>query len=75
MLLVDNNWFSLYELSDYVSWCIRILLNRDCLGEEWKIISDDTFQILMKLKNVRNILAHSWDFDNAVYGKNKTLEI
>ena len=44
------------------------------LREEWKIISNDTFQMLMKLKNVRNVLAHSWDFDNATYGKDKTLE-
>lgn len=44
------------------------------LREEWKIISDDTFQMLIKLKNVRNVLAHSWDFDNAAYGKDKTLE-
>ncbi|NCN98984.1 hypothetical protein COU62_02680 [Candidatus Pacearchaeota archaeon CG10_big_fil_rev_8_21_14_0_10_35_219] len=44
------------------------------LRDEWKLISDDTFQMLNKLKNVRNVLAHSWDFGNAVYGKDKTLE-
>ncbi|MBS3095503.1 hypothetical protein J4231_02385, partial [Candidatus Woesearchaeota archaeon] len=44
------------------------------LRDEWKIISDDTYQMLMKLKNIRNILAHSWEFDNATYGKNNTLE-
>ena len=26
------------------------------------------------IKNIRNILAHSWEFDNATYGKNNTLE-
>lgn len=44
------------------------------LRDEWKIISDDTFQLLNKLKNVRNVLAHNWDFGNAVYGTNKTLK-
>ncbi|MBU0460399.1 MAG: hypothetical protein KJ597_02555 [Nanoarchaeota archaeon] len=44
------------------------------LRDEWKIISDDTFQMLTKLRKVRNILAHSWDFGHAQYGKDKTLE-
>ena len=44
------------------------------LRDEWELISDETFQMLTKLKNVRNILAHSWDFGNAVYGKDKTLK-
>ena len=57
---------SLYSKMD-LSQKIKIL------REEWKIISEDTYQMLLKLKNVRNVLAHSWDYADAVYGKDKSI--
>ncbi len=42
--------------------------------KEWHFIGEETFQKLMKLRNVRNVLAHSWEFNNAVYGKDQTLK-
>ncbi len=68
------------DLSEKGSWLDSINTKIDLsqkihiLREEWNLISDDTFQMLNKLKNVRNVLAHSWDFGNAIYGKDKTLE-
>ena len=68
-MLFRSQWLDSLNVKIDLSQKIHIL------RDEWKLISDDTFQILSKLKNVRNVLAHSWDFGNAIYGKDKTLEI
>lgn len=44
------------------------------LLKSWNLISQKTFELLHKLKLVRNVLAHSWHIKNAVYGKDRTLE-
>jgi len=63
----DSNRFS--HLLEGITFAQKInLLN------SWNLISEDTFQILHRLKSVRNVLAHSWHIENAIYGKNKTLK-
>lgn len=57
------------DLTEKISLAQKLQLLR-----KWGLISQKTLGKLHKLKNVRNVLAHSWHIKNAVYGKDKTLK-
>ena len=42
--------------------------------KEWCLINSELDSLFYKLKSVRNVLAHHWVINNAVYGKDKTIE-
>ncbi len=57
------------ELSEKIDLTQKIHLLKS-----WKLIGQETFELLHKMKAVRNLLAHSWHIKNVIYGKDKTLE-
>jgi hypothetical protein len=73
-VILKNDFSDKTQFLDSLNTKIDLAQKLHILKDEWGLIGDDTFQKLMKLKDVRNVLAHSWDFGNAVYGKDKTLE-
>jgi len=73
-VIIKNDFSGRSQWLDSLNTKIDLAQKIHILKDEWQLISDDTFQKMMRLKNVRNVLAHSWDFDNAIYEKDKTLE-
>lgn len=67
---ISNKSFLLESLSNKVDLAQKIHI----LKNDWGIISQETYEMLHKLKSVRNVLAHSWDFGDAVYGEDQNLE-
>jgi len=60
------------ELSDLTD---RISLSQKIhLLKKWNLICQETFDILHRLRNVRNVIAHSWHIKNAIYETDQTLE-
>ena len=57
------------ELSEKIDLSQKIHLLKS-----WDLIGQETFELLHKMKMVRNSLAHSWHIKNIIYGKDQTLE-
>ena len=73
-VLLKNDFSVKGSWLDSLNTKIDLAQKLHIIRDEWKLISDETYQMLNKLKNVRNVLAHSWIFEDAIYGKDKTLK-
>lgn len=64
-----------FELATKIEPLTKTNLNTklNLLYKDWAIIDKETHNLLIKIKKVRNVLAHRWIIHNAVYGEDKTI--
>jgi len=73
-VILKNDFSAKGQWLDDLNTRIDFAQKLHIIRDNWKLISDETYQMLNKLKNVRNVIAHRWIIDDAIYGKDKTLK-